>query len=83
MARALDDKEIMYDVVSGISAGAINSGGLSLFPKGEEKQATQYLNDVWEKFEESNLWKFWDKGWYDAITQESGFLDNSPLYDFI
>ena len=34
MARTLDEKEMMYDVVSGISAGAINSGGLSLFPKG-------------------------------------------------
>ena len=34
MARSLDADQIMYDVVSGISAGAINSGGLCLFPKG-------------------------------------------------
>jgi predicted acylesterase/phospholipase RssA len=40
MARSLDEKEIMYDVVSGVSVGAMNSGGVSLFPKGEEKQAT-------------------------------------------
>lgn len=73
----------MYDVISGISVGAINSGAISLFPKGEEKQATEYLVDVWEKFEESNLWKFWDKGWYDAITHESGLLDDSPLFEFI
>jgi predicted acylesterase/phospholipase RssA len=32
MARTLDEKEMMYDVVSGISVGAINAGGLSLFP---------------------------------------------------
>ena len=50
MARSLDENEIMYDVVSGISVGAINSGGLSLFPKGQEKEATQYLVYVWEGF---------------------------------
>jgi len=83
MARSLDQNEMMYDVVSGISVGAINSAGFSLFPKGQEKEATQYLVDVWEQFSESNLWKFWEKGWYDAITKESGFLDDSPLLEFI
>lgn len=33
--------------------------------------------------EAKDLWKFWDKGWYDAITNETGILDSSPLLQFI
>ena len=34
MVRNLDKEEVQYDVVSGISVGAINGAGISLFPKG-------------------------------------------------
>lgn len=40
MVRKLDPELVKYDVVSGISVGAINAAGISLFPKGEEKEAT-------------------------------------------
>lgn len=73
----------MYDVISGISVGSINSAGIALYPKGKEEEATDFIVDLWKDMEAKDLWKYWDKGWYDAITNETGILDSSPLYEFI
>jgi len=40
MARMLEEKDMQYDIISGISVGGINAGALSLFEKGHEKEAT-------------------------------------------
>jgi predicted acylesterase/phospholipase RssA len=32
-----DKSKYSYDIISGVSAGSINSFAISLFPKGEEK----------------------------------------------
>jgi NTE family protein len=36
-----------YDVVSGVSVGAINSASMALFAKGEEKALGDYLLGLW------------------------------------
>lgn len=37
-----------YDVITGISAGAINAFGLSLFAKGQEWEASDFMLDFWQ-----------------------------------
>lgn len=36
-------QDTAYDIVSGVSVGSINSAALSLFKKGEEKEAVDFL----------------------------------------
>ena len=48
-----------YDVISGISVGSINAGGISLFPKGREKEATENLKEIWMNMTDSSIWKYW------------------------
>jgi hypothetical protein len=43
LSEVLNSSDMEYDVVSGISVGAINSGALAIHKKGEEKEATEYL----------------------------------------
>lgn len=43
MARMLNGSDMHYDVLSGISVGAINSAALALFEKGDEVNATEFL----------------------------------------
>ena len=38
-----------YDVLSGVSAGSINSFAMSLFPKNETQKTLQVLSDTWER----------------------------------
>lgn len=40
MVRSLPPEETQYDVLSGISVGAVNAAGMALFPKGQELEAT-------------------------------------------
>ena len=59
MARMLPAGNLAYEVISGVSVGAINLSGFSTFPIGMEIEATQWLVDQWSPLERDNLWKFW------------------------
>jgi len=39
--------DFVYDVMTGVSAGTINSVSLSFYPPGEEVQASEYLDYRW------------------------------------
>ena len=43
----LPNSDIQWDVISGVSAGSLNGLGMAIFPKGEEKQASDFINKVW------------------------------------
>lgn len=74
-------------MITGVSAGSINAAGFSLFGKGEEHTAATYMLDIWRSLENSKIWQLWpNASKYNPIhglLYESGFLDNSPLHDFL
>ena len=72
-----------YDVVSGISVGAVNAGAFALFPKGQEKEAADFVVEKWTNLESGNLWKYWGLNIFHGIFSEQGLVDNSPLLEFI
>jgi predicted acylesterase/phospholipase RssA len=45
--NALPAEEVAYDVITGISAGGLNAGALSLFKQGDEKNASHFLDNIW------------------------------------
>jgi predicted acylesterase/phospholipase RssA len=58
----LPAEEINYDVVSGVSVGAINGGTFSLFESGQEKEAVDYLEKIWLDMTPDKLfinWSWW------------------------
>ena len=49
MINADEDKsKYEYDVVTGISAGAINAAGVSLFKKGNELEMVSKISEFWQ-----------------------------------
>ena len=40
-------EDFQWDVVSGVSAGAINSSAVVLFPKGMEVAMSEYMDYLW------------------------------------
>jgi NTE family protein len=44
LVENLPPKDVEYDVVSGVSIGAINAAGFSFFKPGKEDEASQYLS---------------------------------------
>lgn len=42
-----DPADFTYDVLSGVSAGSINAGGMAGWPIGKEVEMAQWMSDVW------------------------------------
>ena len=43
----LPSNKTRYDVVTGISVGSINAAAFSVFKKGDEKEAADFILDTW------------------------------------
>jgi predicted acylesterase/phospholipase RssA len=46
----------MWDVISGVSAGALNGGGVASFTVGKEKEMIEFLENLWRTMEDSKVW---------------------------
>lgn len=44
MTEIMPPEECAYDIITGISAGGMNSGAISTYEKGNEKEAAEFLN---------------------------------------
>ena len=75
--------EIHYDVVSGVSAGALNAAGFSQFPPGQEAQAIAFLLDVWRTITSSNVYQEYRGGLINGLLYEPSLFDTSPLKDYL
>ena len=77
MYHNTDDKsKFVYDVFTGVSAGAINSGGLSAFAKGDEERMLQVLSDTWASLNTGNLYRQWKPaGPVSGVTSHTGIFD--------
>lgn len=72
-----------YDIVCGVSVGALNCSFLSMFSKEEEKLAFEKLLEFWLTVDNSKVWKRWFPfGKLHAIWLKSLF-NSQPLIDTI
>jgi NTE family protein len=79
----LYDLEINFNILAGVSVGAINAAFLAQFHAGQEKEAAQKLWDLWTKIENKNVYKRWQPfGRWHALWKTS-FFDSSPLHELI
>ena len=78
-----DAADFQYDVISGISAGSINTLALAGWEKGKELEAVQWISDLWKNLHTSDVWKKWPFEIYNAFFGKPGMVDNSPLLEFL
>ena len=75
--------DFTYDVVTGVSAGSINSTVISSWEKGDEVALAQYGSDLWRNLHTSDVWQDWKLGKVSGLTIMGGAVDNSPLKVFL
>lgn len=85
MYNAAEDKSIFeYDVVTGVSAGAINAFAYSLFEKGDEVNALNVLSETWQSMTEKDLLHRWFPfGIVTGIKKHSGVFNTDHLHSYI
>jgi predicted acylesterase/phospholipase RssA len=77
-------KKFEYHVVTGISAGSINIGGLALFPIGYEGNAIRTLSERWALLTTPEIYTRWKPlGLITGLFTKSGLFDTRPLETFL
>jgi len=83
MINLVDPKEMEYDVVEGISVGALNAAFLSTYEKGDEREAFKAIKQVWLENPIKTFWENWPIfGVVDSLWKPSLF-DNSAMKHFV
>jgi len=79
----LGDLQLHYDIICGVSAGAINGAFVAQFGQGEEKLCAQVMKDMWLSLDNSSIYKRWFPfGRFHAMWKNS-FYDSSPMHNLI
>jgi len=79
----LDPIEYQYDVVVGVSIGAINAAIFALHPPGDEKKALKELVELWETYKSQDMWRVWPGSNLLGGIWKDAFLDSTPLANMI
>ena len=82
--NAKDPEDFQYDVLSGVSAGSMNSMSLGLFAKGDEDTAVEMLSDQWATTTNKDVFQQWEPlGVVTGLLSEGGLLDSTPLLNLL
>ena len=79
-----DKKKFEYDVITGVSAGAINAVAMGVFPKEQTEKGIQEMSDRWANLAQSNLYEQWGPlREVGGITLHDGVYNTAPLAEYI
>lgn len=67
-----------YNILCGVSVGALNAASLAMYPVGQEDIAYRSLEDLWHGLDTSKVYKKWWGGEIAALWKSSVY-DSSPL----
>ena len=76
-------EDFTWDVVTGVSAGAINAAAVSVFEKGDEVKMAEFLSGAWASLTTDDVWVTWPEGLAKSVLNEPGILDDSPALSFL
>lgn len=72
-----------YDIMCGVSVGALNIAALAQIPKGHPKAAWDRLEKIWSVIDNSFVWKDWSFFGKLAGLWKTSLLDSQPLIDYV
>ena len=76
--------DFQWDVVTGISGGAINTGAMSVWAKEDGLAMSEWLSDMWQNhLHTHDVWKWWPCGVVCGITEKQALVDSTPLLEFL
>ena len=75
-------EDFYYEVVTGVSAGAINSVILAGYAPEQAVELSEFMSDTWANLVNENIWTEWPEGVLRAALNEKGLLDNSAAVPF-
>lgn len=74
---------IQYDIICGVSVGALIAAYLCQYPKGQEAEASKELTELFSGIENKHIWKHWFLVRYFAGLWKGGLMNSKPLRNTI
>jgi len=81
--NAKNPEDFQYDVVTGVSVGAINGMGIAQFEKGQEEEAVEFLVSGWRKTKRRDVFKSWTGGLLQGLFFKPGLFNSDPEFDYL
>ena len=86
-----DPTDYEYDVISGVSAGALNTGMFSTWEKGDELRMSESISESYTSIQElTTIFNTWNDTWppsdayiVKAFFDEPSILNTDPAMEFI
>lgn len=79
LKHLLGNLQRKYDVIIGVSSGAINAAYLGQFSLGQEKLAVDTLSNLWLNLNNEKIYTRWKPFGRFHIVYKLGFFDSSPM----
>ena len=79
----VNDLGLQYDILCGVSVGALNCGYLSLYPKEQEKEAVANLTAIWSGLDNSKVRENWLPLFYLHALWLDSVYNSQPLIDLV
>ena len=81
LVENMPPQELEWNIVTGISTGALNAGGVSLFPMGQEAEMVKFMQDLWLSLNGTgSVYKNWNLlGPAYGIVFKPGMYTTDPL----
>lgn len=51
-----DPADFTFDVLTGVSAGSMNAGGMAGWPIGKEVEMAQWMSEMWNNLKTRDVW---------------------------
>jgi len=77
----IHDLQLKYDILCGVSVGALNCSYLSMYPKEQENEALNSLLDIWENISTKQVYKRWFPFGRLHGLWRSSLYNSQPLID--
>ena len=75
--------DFAYEVVTGVSAGAINTSVIAGFEIGDEMALAEFGMQTWLGLQNSDIWRDWSLGKVSGALIMGGMLDDAPLLNYL
>ena len=79
----LPGHSVQWNVVSGISAGSINTAAMACFAIREEKNMSQQLVQIAGSLTNQDIYRKWPGGVLEGVFSKTSIFDSSPLREFL
>lgn len=83
LRRLMLEQKRDYDILCGVSVGALNVAGLSMSPLGDPEGAYRRIAEVWSSINTSKVWR--RRSWGDVLSAffAESIYDAAPLADLV